>query len=71
MATFTQHFRAKACALGPPLARQGPGAHENVACVWPPRSTHVATSCNNAARCCFEMLRAFGQALMRVKYEKL
>ena len=35
---------------------------ENFAFVWPPRSTHVATSCNNVARCCVEMLRAFGQA---------
>ena len=33
-----------------------------VACVWPVHSTHVATSCNNVARCCVEMLRAFGQA---------
>ena len=35
---------------------------KNVACVWPARSTHVATSRNNVARCCVEMLRAFGQA---------
>ena len=27
-------------------------------------STHVATSCNDVARCCVEMLRAFSQAFM-------
>ena len=76
LATFTQHFCARACALGP-LAiatrnvrvRQRPGAHKqrhvvmNVACVWPARSIAAATSCNNVARCCVEMLRAFGEAL--------
>ena len=47
---------------------QRPGAHKqrhvvmNVVCVWPARSITVATSCNNFARCCVEMLRAFGQA---------
>ena len=41
---------------------------ENVACFWPPRSEHVATSCNNVARCCVEMLRAFGQTLREVTY---
>ena len=35
-----------------------------VACVWPVHSTHVATSCNNVARCCVEMLRTFGQAFI-------
>ena len=34
-----------------------------VACVWPVHSTHVATSCNNVARYCVEVLGAFGQAL--------
>ena len=49
--------------------RQRPGAYKqrhvviNVACVWPARSITFATSCNNVARCCVEMLRAFGQAL--------
>ena len=75
LATFTQHCCARACALGS-LAiatrnvrvRQRPGAHKqrhvvmNVAWVWPARSITVATSCNNVARCCVEMLRAFGQA---------
>ena len=37
----------------------------NVACVWPARSITVATSCNNVARCCVEMLRAFGQAFRK------
>ena len=36
----------------------------NVACVWPARSITVATSSNNVARCCVEMLRAFGQAFI-------
>ena len=45
--------------------------NENVACVWPARSTHVATSCNNVARCCVEMLRAFGQALIYRRQFKL
>ena len=36
---------------------------ENAACVWPARSTHVATSCNNVARC-VEMLQASGWALI-------
>ena len=76
LAAFTQHCCARACAVGP-LAiatrnvrgRQRPGAHKqrhvvmNVACVWPARSITVATSCNNVARCCVEMLRAFGQVL--------
>ena len=48
---------------------QRPGAHKQrhvvmkVACVWPARSITVSTSCNNVARCCVDMLRAFGQAL--------
>ena len=47
---------------------QRPVAHKQrhvvmkVACAWPARSITVATSCNNVARCCVEMLRAFGQA---------
>ena len=44
LATFTQHCCAWACALGPLLARQGPGAHEH----W-----HVALKM-------LELLRAFG-----------
>ena len=27
--TFTQHYCTRACALGPLVARQGPGAHKN------------------------------------------
>ena len=38
-----------------------------VACVWPVHSTHVATSRNNVARCCVEMLRAFGQSFSEQK----
>ena len=53
----------KACALGPRVARQGPGPHKHRQ-VTNPAVEHVATSC--IARCCFEILRAFGQAL-RIK----
>ena len=62
--TFTQHCCTGVCALGPLVARQGTGAHKHwhVACIWPARSTHAATSYNNVARCSVEMVRAFGQA---------
>ena len=82
LATFTQHCCPRACALGPLLAHQGPGAHGHWhvalkmmkmlrACVWPPRATHVATSCNNVARCCVEMLGAFGQPFMLGNMKKI
>lgn len=31
-------------------------------CVWPGPTQHLTTRSNNVARCCFEMLRAFGRA---------
>ena len=73
MATFTlnvhatclhQSMRARStcCAQG---AWGSTCCVENVACVWPARSTHVATSCNNVVTCCVKMLRAFGQAFTR------
>ena len=51
------HPSSSSCAPGPWAHK-----HLHVACVWPARSTHVATSCNNVARCCVEILQAFGQA---------
>ena len=44
------------------LRARGLGRVKNVACVWPPRSKDVATSCHNVTRGCVEILRAFGQA---------
>ena len=71
LATFTKHCCTRACALGPLVACQGPGVHKHQRVAlkmlhfdWPALSTHVATSCINVARCCFEVLRAFGHALM-------
>ena len=65
----TQHCWTRACALGPRVVYQGPGAHKH---------PHVALkvfkvlrasgqpvqhmSLNNVVRGCVEMLRAFGQA---------
>ena len=71
LATFTQHSCTRACALGPLVARQGPGAHkpQHVALkmlkmlpAFGQPVQHVATSSNEARRC-VEMLRALGQAL--------
>ena len=50
LATFTQHCYPRACALGPLLARQGPGAHEH----W-----HVALKM-------MKMLRAFGHPVQHM-----
>ena len=63
LVTFTQHCCTRACALGALVARHMHFLRtrdlghisidmmvenvENVACVWPARSTHIATSCNN------------------------
>ena len=64
LAKRLQHFNATSCVRLATLLRY-------VACVWPVRSTHVATSCSKVARCCVEMLRAFGQALRRNNREIL
>ena len=55
----TQHL---ATLLGTTYCVRSATLLRYVACVWPVHSTLVATSCNNVARCCVEMLRAFGQA---------
>ena len=39
---------------------------QDVARVWPARS-HLTTRSNSVVRCCVEMLRAFGRALMRFR----
>ena len=40
---------------------------QDVARVWPAPSQHLTTRSNNVARCCVEMLRAFGRAVRRAK----
>ena len=78
LATFTQHCCTRACALGPLVARQGPGAHKHwhvalkswkccVRLASPFNTCRKIRLCNNVATmlqdvCCFEMLWAFGQA---------
>ena len=47
---FTQHCCIRACALGPLVARQGPGAHKH---------RHVALRM-------LKMLRAFGQPVQHL-----
>ena len=74
LARFTQHCCIRACALGPLVARQGPGAHKH---------RHVALKMltmlrafghsvqhmpqHHVARCCVEILGAFGQAFSSKK----
>ena len=52
LVTFTQHCCTRACALGPLVVRQGPGAHKH----W-----HVALKK-------LKMLRAFGQPVFFLSF---
>ena len=42
---------------------------QDVARVWPAPSQHLTTRSNNVARCCVEMLRAFGRAFSKTQLE--